>query len=124
LASLPAPFLPFLVPRFGAFSASNAFIVGALLRPALDCVIAAGAVEGGGIKASSISSSSSSFSSSSSSGVGKDRRTGVVAAAAVAIEVGTAAAADSWEEGGGGGEGSAERVNPVINKAIKAILAL
>jgi hypothetical protein len=74
LPSLPLP-MPLLcsVPRFGTFSASNAFIVGALLRPALDFVIAAGAVDGRGIKASSTASSSS-FSSSSSPGrARKDR---------------------------------------------------
>jgi hypothetical protein len=54
------------VPRLGAFSASNAFIIGALFRPALDVItcIIAGAVNGGSIKASSTAYSS--FSSSSS----------------------------------------------------------
>jgi hypothetical protein len=53
---LPLP-LPCPEPCFRAYSASDALIVGGLLRPALDCVItaldcviAAGAVERGGYK--------------------------------------------------------------------------
>jgi hypothetical protein len=64
------------VARFGAFSAFNAFIIGALFLPALDSI--AGAVEGGNMKVSSFSliiffifsaasASSVSFSSASSS---------------------------------------------------------
>jgi hypothetical protein len=58
------------MPRLDAISASSAFIIGALLRPAPKTYNAAGAVKGGGIKASStiyFFSSSSSFSSSSPS---------------------------------------------------------
>jgi hypothetical protein len=82
LALLPPLLCPLAllcsVPRLGAFSASNTFIVGALFRPALDVItcIIAGAVDGGGIKASSTACS---FSSSSSSPwrAWKDRRGGV-----------------------------------------------
>jgi hypothetical protein len=56
------------VPCLGVFSASNAFIVGALFRPALDvitCIIAGAVDGGGGIKALPTACSSSSSSSSS-----------------------------------------------------------
>jgi hypothetical protein len=70
--SLPRPLpLPCPAPRLGPFSASSAFIIGALLRPALETCIAAGAVDGGGqngsLKASSASAVSPATSSSSSS---------------------------------------------------------
>ena len=42
------------MPRLAAVLASNAFIIGALLRPALKTYNLAGAVKGGGIKALSI----------------------------------------------------------------------
>jgi hypothetical protein len=71
LALLPPLLCPLAllcsVPRLGAFSASNAFIIGALFRPAINVItcIIAGAVDSGGIKVLSTACSSSSSSSSS-----------------------------------------------------------
>ena len=70
------------MPRLGAVLASKAFIISAILRPALKTYNAAGAIKGGGIKASSFSlfSSFSFFSSSTEfAGIterGQGRRSG------------------------------------------------
>jgi hypothetical protein len=64
LPSQPLPqLLPCPVPCLGAFSASNAFIVGAHFLPALKVCMAAGAVKSGGKNRSLTASSLIFFSS-------------------------------------------------------------
>jgi hypothetical protein len=108
--------LPCFTPRLGAFSAFNAFIVGALFRPAFDVIacIIAGAVDGGSIKALfTVYSSSSSSSSSSARRARKDGR-GVVSAAAL-LTAGGVSGILSKKSGGRRGRGGEEEREGGIN---------
>jgi hypothetical protein len=115
LALLPPLLCPLAllcpVPRLGVFSASNAFIVGALFRPALDVItcIIAGAVDGGGIIKASSTACSSSSSSSSSWRARQDGR-GVVLVAVLLTAGGVSGILLRGGVGGGGegGEGEGE----------------
>jgi hypothetical protein len=82
--ALPRP-LPCPVPRLGAFSDSNAFIVGARFLPALEVCMAAGAVEGGGKNGSSTASSSISSSSASTASAASAASAASVASAAFVL---------------------------------------